>query len=174
LELQEAIRERRSVRKWLEKKIPEKTINQLIDAASWAPSSCNRQAVKILAVQEKEGREFLGRITNGGVGFAHKAPLLLLFMADSRVYSLPVERHTPHLDCAAAIQNLLLKAHELGLGAVWLNWCLNQKSEAETYKRFKIPAYFTICSLVAAGYPAIKAEDIPRKPLEQFFVREKF
>lgn len=174
MQLNEAIKNRRSIRKWQDKKVPKRVIEKLVEAAAWAPSSCNRQAVKILVVAESESKKFLGKSIAGAVGFAEKAPLVLVVMADVRVYSLPGERHTAFLDCAAAIQNILLKAHELRLGACWINWILSRKNEKIAFEKFNIPVYFLPTSIIALGFPAVKVEIPERKPLREFVKFEKF
>lgn len=173
-EVEKIIKGRRSVRLWLEKKVPRKLVNKLIDAARYAPSSCNRQPLKFLVLEKKEDLAFIAGKTVGGVGFAHKAALAILVLADARVYSLPVERHTPYLDGAAAIQNLLLSAFAHGLGAVWLNWYTSHKGEEETRKRFNIPEHMLPISLIGLGYPALTPPAPTRKKVSDLIEWNSF
>lgn len=173
-EFEKIIKGRRSIRLWQEKKVPRQVIEKLIDAARYAPSSCDRQPLKFLVLEKKDDIEFTAGKTTGGVGFAHKAALAILVLADARVYSLPIERHTPYLDGAAAIQNLLLSAHIHGLGAVWLNWCTSHKSEEDTRKRFNIPEHVLPVSLIGLGYPAIKPPTPARKKISDLIEWNSF
>jgi len=174
MELDDAIKSRRSVRRWSDKDIPKEMLFQLVEAARYAPSSCNRQSVKLLIVAKKENVKFLGGITYGGTGYAHKAAAIILVLADVRVYPLPLERHTPYLDGAAAIQNILLAANQLGLGAVWLNWVASEANEEKARKRFKIVKHFLPVSMVALGFPAVKPERPARKNIEEYAIFENF
>ncbi len=174
MELDKVLRERQSIRKWKQKKVEKKLLIKLIDAARFAPNSCNRQTLKFLLIQKKNSIKLIANSLVGGIGFAHLASVIILVLADTRYYSIPIERHTPFLDGAAAIQNILLKAHELGLGAVWINWLVNSKKEKKIIEKLKIPFYFLPISVIALGYPAIKPIKSKRKKIEEFIKFEEF
>lgn len=160
------IKSRRSVRTWKGGSIPEHAIVKLIEAAIWAPSSCNRQPCRFLVVGRKDERKFLGSILPGGIGFAKKAPLHIVVSVDARFYRLPQERHTIFLDGAAAIENMLLMAHHLGLGACWLNWVVNKMNDERFRKKFKVPQYLLPVALIAMGFPALVPKPRARRRIE--------
>ena len=110
--------ERRSVRHWTEKEVPEHIIDKLMEAGLWAAHSCNLQSIRYLVVREKnEPGLFLGSDIPGG-------PVHIVLLQDERVYNAnprnPVRNRL--LDCGAAAQNIVLAAHAYGLGGCWLTF----------------------------------------------------
>ncbi len=111
----EAIMTRRSIRKYTDRKVSEGTINKLLAAAMHAPSAGNQQPWCFVVIDDpvllKEVPAF-----SPYAGMCRAAPLAVLVCAD-----LEFEKHKDMWvqDCSAATENLLLAAHELGLGAVW-------------------------------------------------------
>jgi len=168
------VKTRRSIRKWKEKEVPDILIDKLIDAARWAPSSCNRQTCKFLIIHDEEKRKLIGNAVIGGVGFASKAPIHILVLVDVRPYHLPVERHLPFLDAAAAIENMLLMAHSLGLGACWLNWTVSRKNEEKIRRINSIPEHMMPIALIALGYPDVVPKPPARKKIKDFTEFESF
>ncbi len=65
-------------------------------------------------------------------------------------------------DTAIAVENLLLEAHHLGLGACWVAWY----RQTEIRAVLAIPADKYVCGIVTVGYPAETPAPHPRKPLE--------
>lgn len=170
----ELIKARRSIRRWKNLEISNKIIENLVDAARWAPCSSDKQTCKFLIIRDKKSIEFLGKRFAGGVGFAHTATVHILVLVDMRRYRLPFERHMAYLDGAAAIENILLMAHSLGLGACWLNWSISESNEKKVYKLFNIPRYMLPISVIALGYPDIMPEPPARKDITDFMVYERF
>ena len=103
MNLDDAIKGRTSVRKWTNQPIADNDLEELVEAASHAPQSCDRQSMKFLAVRDRESIRFLCSKPNGGIGFAHNCALAILVLANLRTYTLPIERHTIYLAGAAAI-----------------------------------------------------------------------
>ena len=111
---------------------------------------------------------------NGGAGFAGNAPLGILVVCDARSYTLPIERHTPYLDGAAAIENMLLAGSALGIEGTWLNWGTSKASEELIRKELKIPDYCLPVSMVVLGYPAVKVGTPARKKIEEVMFIDEF
>jgi nitroreductase len=141
-------------------------VRKLVEAAIWAPSSCNRQTCRFLILRDEDERTIVGKAVVGGAGFAEKAPVHILALVDARPYHLPHERHLPFVDSAASIQNMLLLAHAMGLGACWINWTVDPNAEKKIRAMFRIPPYLLIVALVAVGYPDFISPPPPRKRLE--------
>ena len=131
-------------------------IKRLIKASLWAPSSCNRQPVRII-ILEDEQKEFIKSYFSGT--FWHKAPVQMLILCNISAYENS-DVYFPYLDAGAFIQNLLLLLHEAGLGACWLGfkmwnvkqeiYCDKRKFES-FYKYFKIGPENIPISMVVAG-----------------------
>lgn len=174
MELLELIRSRRSIRKWKDKNIPDKSIRVLLDAARWAPSSCNRQTCCFLVIRQEEKRKVIGNAVVRGISFACKAPVHILVLVDVRSYHLPGERYLPFLDAAAAIENMLLMAHYLGLGACWIDWSISPRNEKRVRRMLNIPHWMMPIALIALGYPDIVPKIPARRKLEDLIIYENF
>ncbi len=72
------------------------------------------------------------------------------------------------MSTGASIQNLLLAAHDMGLGACWLGEILNKREEVEIL--LKVPEGLEFIALVALGRPVEREAVGVRHPLEQFIV----
>lgn len=172
------IRSRRSIRQFEETKlIPKRLLEKLIDAGRWAPSSCNRQPQKFLVLLSREGKRFMADMRGKGHSFIIKASVLILVLIDLRVYSKDEISYTPFLDGAATIQNILLMAHALCLGANWVNLGKEECSVDKLKmikKKFNIPPYFLIVSLIAIGLPSKSVRTVERKQIKDLVVFECF
>jgi len=147
MEVMEAIRSRRSVRRYLDKEIPTEFVSELIEAGRWAPSANNSQPQKFVVIRDKAKRESIAEATTYGK-FISAAPACIAVVADP-------QRSPRHYveDCSAATQNVLLAAHSWGLGTCWVG-VFNSEYEADVKQILGIPHEQRIVSLIAVGYPA--------------------
>ena len=179
--LLDLIRTRRSIRRYTRDAVPADVVEQLLTAATWAPSAHNRQPWRFVVIADgqtkyrlaaamggqlrrdlaADGRspEFIER--DAGRSFARLtgAPLLILVnltMADMDIY--PDERRARNeaimaaQSTAMAGQNLLLAAHALGLGACWV--CAPLFCPAVVRETLDLPADWQPQGLITLGYPA--------------------
>ena len=149
----EAIKGRRTIRHFTEKPVPEDIFKKIIDAARWAPSACNRQGWRFIVIKNKEQIEKLEKA--GTVYFLKRIPLPILVLYDKRTDNTAYQDHIQ--SASAAIQNMFLAAHSLGLGMVW---CDNLPSKRYIRKLFKIPWHYDIISLAGLGY--YNKENLPK------------
>jgi nitroreductase len=155
---------RRSIRAWTEDEITMESIHSMINAARWAPSSCNRQPWFFYITKNKEKINFLCKIR--GQSFIKKAPYCILVLIDTQAYSYDDKQTLNYymlLDSAAATQNLLLMAHALGLGACWVNLAPNNIKEEDKKiikERFGIPSKYELITIIPFG----KASHTPYPP----------
>lgn len=159
--LMEVIRNRRSVRFWWSEELKENEFEQLIDAARWAPSSCNRQPWHFLLTTDKNKIKLLSEVR--GQKFVANAPSCILVLINMQAYDKQEANYTPYLDAGVAIGNLLLLAHSKGLGACWVNFGRMEVTETgrkQVQVAFGIPAHYQIVSIIPIGKPRI----IPRPP----------
>ncbi len=153
----EAIHTRRSIRKYQPRPVPEELIQKLLAAAMSAPSAGNSQPWHFVVLTEKEILREIPAI-NPYAAMADEAPAAILVCGDTTV-----EKYAGYwvVDCAAAVENLLLAAHALGLGAVWTG-TYPRKERMEAYGRLlNLPQEVVPHTLVVLGYPAerLPAED---------------
>lgn len=114
----DTIKTRRSIRKYKSDAIPEEILNKIIEAGSYAPSGMGRQPVIILAVTNKELRDRLSKL-NADVMHStndpfYGAPVVLVVLADK---SAPTHVY----DGSLVMENLMLAAHDLGIGSCWIH-----------------------------------------------------
>lgn len=115
----EAIRARRSIRKYLPgEKIPREHIRQMLEAAMCAPSAMNARPWKFIVVENEEIRKAIPSI-HPYCSFAPDASLAIVVCGLPEAWpDAPGEGMWPQ-DCGAAVENLLLEATELGYGTCW-------------------------------------------------------
>ena len=124
----DAIKSRRSIRKFKEDMIPKDVLDQIIEAGTYAATGMNKQSPIIIAVTNRKVRDRISKMNQviGGWkdGFDpfYGAPVILIVLADkawdNRVY-----------DGSLVMGNLMLAAHELGIGSCWIH---RAKEEFET------------------------------------------
>lgn len=126
-------------------------LSRVVDAASTAPSSCNRQAVKVLEVRARDDKARLGGILVGGVGWIHRAPVVLLLHADPAAYKAPGEiDFMPYLDVGFVADRILLAAEAEGLKHCFVNPSIRQPDIEHFQKTFGIEL---LGGAVALGWP---------------------
>lgn len=119
-EVLKAIKERRSIRKFKSEMPAKKDLDTIIEAGLYAASGKNKQAVITVAVTKKELRDRLSSVNCkiGGwpEGFDpfYGAPVILIVLADK---SWP----TSFYDGSLVLGNMMLAAHSLGLGSIWIH-----------------------------------------------------
>ncbi len=184
---------RRSIRKYTDQKVSHDQIETMIKAASLAPSAKNRQPWKYLVYEGKAKEELLSAMERGlekekkehsllpGSAFAlpgafhtlsimKEAPVIIIIMdPDGRSPYEPINSDErlaeicDSLSIGASIQNMLLKATEMGLGTLWIaNTCFAYHDMVKV-----IPSKGQLIGVVAVGYAAEDPAPRPRKKLEE-------
>jgi nitroreductase len=146
----EAIRTRRSIREYQDKPVPQDLVQRVLAAAMSAPSACNAQPWQFVVIRDRKILKEVPRL-NPYAAMAEHAPLAILVCGD-----LSLEKSAGYwvVDCAAAVQNLLLAAHALGLGAVWTG-IYPQQDRVEGFRGLlNLPQQVIPHSLIPMGYPA--------------------
>ncbi len=166
MELMEAIKGRRSIRKFKKQEVPEENINQLIEAASYAPSAGNIQPWELVIVRDQVIKE---KLTKASYNQAHieQAPVIIVVCADEKRSSMGygVRGRTLYClqDTAAAIQNIMLTAYSLGLGTCWTG----SFDEDETKKALKVPPGIRPVAMIPIGYPDVTPRQRNKKLLNE-------
>jgi len=164
METLQAIHTRKSIRKFLDKEIPLGVIRQVLEAGIRAPSGGNRQPWRFVVVTDRDKiKKFDPHEHQACV---ETAPAVIVACADPHD---TWEKYDEEDDCwvldtAAAIQNMLLAIHDLGLGGVWVLSC----GKHDIRKLLGIPLHWRIVSIIPFGYydthdPA-NVRTRPRKP----------
>ncbi|MDI6888517.1 MAG: nitroreductase family protein [Methanocellales archaeon] len=147
----EAIKNRRSIRKFKEKKVSESDIRTLIHAAHMAPSAGNLQAREFIIVSSEEGRRDLASAALNQE-FVREAPAVIVVCANTaRSESRYITRGTLYAiqDATASVMNILLAAHSLGLGTCWVG----AFDERRVASLLNLPLHVRPIALIPVGYP---------------------
>ncbi len=128
----------------MSKEIAPDVIEQIVEAGTWAPTSCNQQLWNFILINDDEiMKTFVERA--GSSTLVLRAPaLIIVTYQDNKTKEV-------YQNASAAIQNMLLKSYELGLGSLWLNSFGNEKI---IKKISNIPENQKIVSFVLLGYPS--------------------
>ena len=148
----DSIKSRRSIREFLDRKVPEQAVNDLIDALLWAPSAGNLQSRKFYFVIEQETKRKLAKAALGQ-DFISRAPLVVVACTDRRISARYGDRGVNLYsiqDAAASVMNMMLAAHELGLGTVWVG----AFNEFDVFDVLGLPENLRPVAIIPVGYPA--------------------
>jgi nitroreductase len=168
MDLFEAIRNRRSIRRFEDRPVPEDLVLKIIEAGQWAPSACNRQDWKFIIIDSKEVKEKLLKETTAY--FVGKAPLLILVIYSNRTDNLEYKDHL--LTAAMAIQNMQLASYSLGLGSCCVN---NLPIKSRLRSILNIPRHYDPVSLICLGFPKAVPKHLKRKEtLDEIISRNTF
>ncbi|NMB75622.1 MAG: nitroreductase family protein [Myxococcales bacterium] len=156
MELFEALFDRRSIRRFAPGEVSDEAVEKMLRAAMYAPSAGNQRPWHFVVLRER-------RLLNAVPGFhpharmLSEAALAVLVCAD-----LALETHRGYwmVDCAAATQNLLLAAHGLSLGAVWLGIFPRPERMKGMRELLRLPENIQPFALVAVG----RAAEHPPRP----------
>jgi nitroreductase len=150
MDVLEAILDRRSIRRFVPGEVSEQAVHRLLEAAMYAPSAGNQRPWHFVVLRD---RKRLGAIPafHPHAGMLGEAALAVLVCAD-----LSLQTHQGYwmVDCAAATQNLLLCAHALSLGAVWLGIYPRPERMQGMTRLLALPEQVKPFALVAIGHPA--------------------
>jgi len=173
LDVLEAINERRSIRAFTDEKVSEKDVERLIDAARWAPSAGNTQPLELVVVKDKEMKRKLSEAALNQT-FIQKAPVVIVVCADLNRSSRGYGSRGKHLyslqDTAAATENILLAAQELGLATCWVG----AFREKEVTKAVKAPRNLKPVAIVPVGHPAERPVAPPKRSVNEIVHYETF
>ncbi len=190
--LRDVIFNRRSIRRYRPESVPHQIIEDLLQSAIWSPSAHNRQPWRFAVVESQAQKEQLAQamgarlrrdLTADGVptevieadaGRSYSritnSPVLIILclsMVDMDVYADERRNHQEYImavqSVAMAGQNILLAAHDVGLGACWM--CAPLFCSDVVKDELKLPDDWQPQALLTVGYPA-ETREKTRKPLE--------
>ncbi len=150
----ENIKTRRSIRAFTDQKVEKELLEELIDAARYAPSGLNRQTWKFTVVQNPQMLEKLAKVIretlNRGEDYCFYHANVMIIVSNDRDNFLGAP------DSACALENIFLAAHSLGLGSVWINQ-LNDVYDVPEVRavldELNMPKNHAVYGMAAIGYP---------------------
>jgi len=147
----DAIKDRRSIRDFKDQDLPEKVIDTLIEAIRWAPSAGNMQSRKFYFIFNQDVKNQLARAALNQ-HFIAQAPLAVIACLDREIAARYGDRGVNLYsiqDVAASVMNMMLIAHELGLGSVWVG----AFNEFEVFEILDMPHNLRPVAIIPVGYP---------------------
>jgi nitroreductase len=146
--IENAIRDRRSVRRFESAPVDARDLQALLEGARWAPSGLNNQPWRFITITDRTVMDRLASLTKYRAIVRSCAACVAVFFHLPSGYN----RDKDLMSIGAAIQNILLTAHSRGLGAVWLGEILNKKNDASAI--LETDADHELMALIALGHPA--------------------
>jgi nitroreductase len=158
MDVSEAIRTRRSVRRFADETVDRGVLRTLVEAACWAPTAGNAQAWRFVVVTDPERMRKLRMVAPGLSG---RPPAVIAVCIDRRAAEPVWGAETDQLaamDAAMAAENILLEAQGAALGA-----CVVASFNAAGLRRLlKLPEHVAPLLLVAVGHPKASPKAPPR------------
>lgn len=173
-----AIKTRRSVRRFSNQPVEPEKLQAVLEAVQQAPSWSNKQCWQLVVVQDQEVRNKISELSFVESFFAAygyksnpaqkglaEAPVVIVGCADPHLSGDLYGQQYYMADMGIATENLMLAAHDQGLGSVFVGVF----DEEQLKQLLNIPAEIKIVGLFPLGYPAADAKGGPsRKPLSEF------
>ncbi|MBW2637022.1 MAG: nitroreductase [Deltaproteobacteria bacterium] len=166
MELIEGIYTRRSVRDFTDEPVKREDLEEIMKAGTWAPSGQNNQPWRFAIIQNKNVLKQLGTLTRYQNIVSSAAACIAVFID----YSSSYDDVKDHMAVGACIQNMLLAAHSLGLGSVWLGEILKNADKVRAI--LEIPEDFDLLAVVAIGHPAHRDQKSHRKDISELLLKE--
>ena len=160
------IKSRRSIRKFTSKEVEEEKLKQIIESGIWAPSGLNNQPWRVAIIKDKEIKGKLSTFTRYGKIIEDSDVCIVVFLDNGSSYNRVKDIQA----IGAFLQNILLSAHYLGLGAVWLGEILNNRDKVE--RLLNVPKEYELMAVVALGYPAESPKSSRKSVDEIIFLRK--
>jgi nitroreductase len=166
MELIDGIYTRRSVRDFTGEPVKRKDLTEIMKAGTWAPSGLNNQPWRFALIQNKETISEISKLTRYQKIIETSSACIAVFLD----YNSSYDDVKDHMAVGACIQNMLLTAHSLGLGAVWLGEIL--KNSEKIREIIEMPEDIELMAVVAIGHPAHRDQESQRKDLSEILLKE--
>lgn len=165
-QLLDLMKQRRSRRIFANIPLTDHDKKTITTAALLAPSSCNRQTIDLIFVEDKKIKSFIASTIPGGFQFFDRAPCIVVFISNAGDYRYPDDRVVPFVDAAAAIENVYLVSETMGLGCCWGSYASfgSVMREKEVRRQLSIPETHLIVGSLAIGKSEQVVCPVAREP----------
>jgi len=193
VELFEAIKSRRSIRRYTSDPVDDKKVEAILEAGRWAPSWANTQCWRFIVIRDPEIKakvaDTLAKIKlpdkvmeNPATAAIKTVPVVIVVCAEiGKSGSKPGpgggggEYITDKgdwfmFDTALAVQNMVLAAHALGLGTV----IIGAFDAVQAEKVLGVPEGYRVVILFPVGVPDQEGKAPPRKELSEITIRDRW
>ncbi len=173
MEVFDAIRTRRSIRKYKDKQVPWDNIVTIMQAGKYAPNAGNLQNWKFIVVKNDAKRKAIAKACLQQE-WMEMAPVFIVVVAEpekaERYYGTRGARLYTIQGCAAAMENMLLTAHSLDLGACWVG----AFDEDEIFRILNLPEEKSVQGIIVIGYADEAPEPPPKYRIEHMVFFDKW
>jgi nitroreductase len=178
MELMEAVKQRRSIRKYKTEPVPDAMLEAVLEAVRWAPSWANTQCWEVIVVREQGAKRELAETlppSNGAREAILQAPLALVLVGiKGKAGFKQGEARTDKgdwfmFDCGLATQNLCLAAHDQGLGTVIVGLFDAVKAAAV----LQVPPDRAVVVITPLGFPEHVPAPPKRKEIDEFVYHDR-
>ncbi|MGI6333183.1 MAG: nitroreductase family protein [Saccharofermentanales bacterium] len=166
----DAIRGRRSIRKYSSRPVEDQKLDAVLEAGRLSPSAGNRQSWKFVVVRDPEIIKRLSEEASGGQTFIGEAPLILAACGTNPERIMMCGQYSYSVDLSIATAYMILAAYEQGLGTCWLG----AFDENKVKEILGIPKEVRVVALTPLGYPAESPAARPRKSLGEIVCYDRF
>jgi nitroreductase len=190
MELFEAIKNRRSIRRYKSDPVDDKKIEAILEAGRWAPSWANTQCWRFIVVRDPKIKARLAdtlmkiklpdrEIPNPGAMAFSAAPVVIVVCGEigksggkhGSVGEYVTDKGDWFMfDTALAVQNMVLAAHGLGLGTV----IMGAFDAVQAEKALGVPTGYRVVTMFPVGVPDQEGKAPPRKELSEIVVKDKW
>jgi nitroreductase len=148
MDVLDAIRTRKSVRRYLNKTVEEDKLLAVLEAGRLAPSASNRQEWRFIIVKDTETKKKLAEAANSQ-SFVAEASAVIAACAETDEHVMSCGQACYPIDVAIALDHISLAAVELGLGTCWIG----AFDESKVKQILKVPVEVRVVALMPLGYP---------------------
>jgi nitroreductase len=179
MDLMEAIKGRRSIRRYKSDPVPEESLQSVLEAVRWSPSWANTQCWELIVIQDPKMKADLSTALpkgNPALSAMTEAPVVLVLCAKKGLagfykgQAATAKGDWLMFDTGLAMQNLCLAAHALGLGTVVVGLFDHRRAEEVV----GAPDQVEVVAITPLGYPASGGATPKRKEISEFVFHEKY
>ncbi len=165
----DAIKKRRSIRKYKNTEIEAEKVEKILESARLAPSAANRQEWKFLVVEDPQTRKKLVEAANNQK-FIAEAPMTIVACSTESERVMPCDQYAYTVDLSIAVSFMILEATEIGLGTCWLG----AYDEGKVKEILKIPEDIRVPAMFTVGYADENPAPRPRNDIDNIICRETY
>lgn len=169
------IYQRCSIRDWVDQPVPDEMIEKILEAGRAAPIGCNLDEVRFIVIRDPEEAKMIWS------DIPTSNAVIIVICYDKRIpHVVAQDKFVPQnggFDAAAAADHMLLMAHALGLGGVWLSKTVKSDVTENTALKFKelygLPDYIEVALHIAVGWSAMSTIKSQRMPLKEMMLTKR-
>lgn len=169
MDVQKAIRSRRSIRAYDSRGVEEDKLLRVLESGRLSPSAGNRQERRFVIVRDANMRKLLSEAARNQ-GFVAEAPVVIAACSIEKEYIMSCGQLAYPIDTAIAVDHMTLQAVEEGLGTCWIG-AFDEKKVKEI---LNIPDNVRVVTLLPLGYPSDIPPPTSRKSIAEIVMWEKW